>query len=115
MSTKPKPVCETVMPWLRANLGKRCLAPLTGCDWRALKAAAQIIDLYCYCPNPAVAQSFGLVVSQMQEATRELAYHAVAHVMNWEDRSRLWIEAGLEPISAGVCAFEPGGSQKEAA
>ena len=108
---KSKPKCETLYPWLRSNLGDRCLAPLTGTDARALDAAVQIVELYCFCAHPEVAQAFGAVVSQMQRSTRELAYHAIAHPMDWCHRSELWAEAGLDPIPVRKCSFEPGGSR----
>jgi len=113
MNTKPKPPCVTLYPWLKANLGPLCLSPLTGTDARALSAAVQIIDLYSYCHDPAVLEAFGKVVECMQSTTQELAYHAIAHVLDWGDRERLWALAGLEPLGwPAVCAFEPGGSQR---
>lgn len=104
---KPRPVCETLMPWLKVNLGERCLAPLTGTDVRALRAAVQIIDLYAECRESALPASFGAVVGTMQPHCRYLAYHAIAHVMDWPDRERVWRRAGLPAVNAGVCAYEP--------
>lgn len=98
-----KPVCQTVLPWLRANLGNRALAPLTGTDAKALAAAVQTVELYCYHPVPSVAQAFGMLVSQMQPHTQELAYHAIAHVMDWGDRYKLWVEAGLPEFAPRRC------------
>lgn len=113
MKSRPcEPPCKTVLPWLKANLGKRCLAPLTGTDARALSAAVQIAELWTVADmRVVVAQSFGLVVrSSMQESTRYLAYHAIAHVGDWSFRAELWQMAGLEPIERlPVCAFGPGG------
>lgn len=103
---KPKPPCETVYPWLRANLGKNCLAPLTSTDARALSAAVQIVELYAYCHSPEVARAFGDVVRCMQSSTREFAYHAIAHVMDWSDRSKIWSKAGLPAFTPRRCAFE---------
>lgn len=101
------------MPWLKANLGPRCLAPLCGTDSRALQAAVQIIELYSYHGDPEVLKAFECVVrSSMQPHTMELAYHCIAHVMNWEDRSRLWHKVGLPPFNPQICAFEPGGSAR---
>lgn len=108
---KEKPICEKLYPWLRSNLGKRCLGVLTGTDARALAAAVHIIELYSYCPEKSVAEAFGAVVIQMQPQARYLAYHAVAMVMNWETRGELWIAAGLPTENArGKCSFEPGGA-----
>lgn len=108
--SKPKPKCETVFPWLRANLGPHSLAPLTGTDTRALRAAVQIIELYSYHPEPEVLKAFGLIVGCMQSTTQELAYHAIAHAMDWSDRSDIWVKAGLPEFAPRKCSFEPGGS-----
>ncbi len=110
---KEKPVCEKLYPWLRANLGKRCLGVLTGTDARALAAAVHIIELYSYCSTPTVAHAFKCVVLQMQPQARYLAYHATAMIMNWEDRPRLWIEASLPEFNPGTCSFEPGGAMRD--
>ena len=58
-----QPPSVTIFPWLRANLGSHCLAPLTGTDRRALRAAVQIIELYSYAPAPSVLEAFGQIVS----------------------------------------------------
>lgn len=105
---KPKPPCVTLPAWLEANLGPRCLAPLTGTDAKALSAAVQIVELYSYCATAEVAKAFGLVVSEMQPSTREFAFHAVAHDMDWDHRYQLWTEAGLMPMARSrFCKFEP--------
>jgi hypothetical protein len=104
---KPKPVCETLMPWLKANLGPRCLAPLTGTDARALRAAVQIIDLYAECRDAGLPAAFGAVVGQMQPNCRFLAYHAIAHILDWSDRAHVWQLSGLPSINPGVCTYEP--------
>jgi hypothetical protein len=103
---RPKPRCQTLLPWLDANLGPRALAPLTGTDAKALAAAVHIVELYSYHPEPAVLDAFLAVVFQMQETTRELAYHAIAHVMDWSDRERLWRKAGLPAFQARRCTHE---------
>ena len=110
MRTKPK--CETVYPWLRANLGRNCLAPLTHTDAAALAAAVQIVALYCHCDGPDVAEAFGAVVREMQPHTQGLAFHSIAHVMDWGDRYRLWHAAGLDPVGVRKCLYEPGGPNR---
>ncbi len=111
MSTRIKPLCESVRPWLRDNLGKGCLGCLTGQSGRALSAAVQIIGLYSYCDQeaePHVLSAFRSVVMTMcpgQE--RELAYHAIAHVLNWSDRERIWQLAQIPPLeSIRRCSYE---------
>lgn len=111
---QPKPAAATIYPWLRANLGPRSLAPLTGQDSRALQAAVQIIELYSYDRDDTVLQAFALVVGRMQESTQELAYHAIAHILNWSDRIAIWHTAGLPPFeNPRTCSFEPGGSARD--
>ncbi len=112
---KRNPVCQSVLPWLAANLGKRCLAPLTSTDARALDAAVHIAELYGCTREPEVAKAFGLVVGRMQGSTKELAFHAIAHPLDWPDRPRLWAAAGLLPIPVRKCAYEPGGEGERAA
>lgn len=112
---KEKPKCETLLPWLRSNLGKKCLAPLTGQDAKALAAAVQIIELYSYHRNPAVLKAFATVVMCMQVKCFVFAYHSIAHVMDWSDRTRVWLEAGLPgEIEYRTCAYEPGGTMRDA-
>lgn len=104
MSAKPK--CSTLLPWLKANLGKHCLGPLTGTDAKALAAAVQTIELYAYHSEPEILGAFARIVRCMQPSTWELAYHAIAHVMDWTDRSRIWIAAGLPTFTPRKCEYE---------
>lgn len=105
---KNQPVCLTVLPWLRANLGKHCLGRLTGSDAKALAAAVQILALHAYDSDRTVLEAFAAVVRRMQPCSQELAYHAIAHTGNWNDRARIWGEAGLPEIipHPARCAFE---------
>lgn len=92
--------------WLQFNCGST--GALTGTDWRALRAAVAIIELYAYDGSPAVLPAFGAVVMRMQESTREYAYHAIAMVLDWPDRAKLWAQAELPPISRPWrCKAEP--------
>lgn len=104
MSAKPK--CATLLPWLKANLGKHCLGPLTGTDYRALAAAVQIIDLYAETRDRSIIEAFAIAVLCMQSGTQELAYHAIAHVMDWPDRAEIWNSAGLPTFTPRRCAYE---------
>ena len=101
------PCCKTLHQWLRDNCGKQCLAPLTGTDSAALDAAVHTAELYAYEPCEQVALAFGFIVLQMQPKCRWLAYHAIAHVMDWSDRERIWQQARLEPVIHGTCFHEP--------
>lgn len=101
-----KPPTVTLFPWLRSNLGKHCLAPLTGTDARALLAAVQVIDLYSVHREKDVLGAFGILVLCMQPSTRELAFHAIAHVVEWSDRAPIWRDAGLTlPTDLRRCSF----------
>ncbi len=97
----------TIIPWLRENLGREALAPLTSQDTTALRAAVSIIDLIAYQNHPRdLQQSFLACVLRMQEHTRHLAYHAIAHVLDWQERQRIWSACGLTP-PATRCKHEP--------
>ncbi len=110
---KEKPYCQTVLPWLKANLGKHCLAPLTSTDAKALSAAVQIIALYACARDQSVLDAFGGVVELMQSSTQHLAYHAIAHVMDWSDRDPIWADAGLGQTAVRLkCAYEPTGAMR---
>lgn len=112
---KTKPVSVTLIPWLRANLGKGCLGVLTSTDYHALLASVQIVDLYAYATDPALIQAWGTVVRKMQPSARHLAFHAVAHVRNWDDRIEMWVEAQLGDLPRSVCAYEPQGTIRKVA
>ena len=93
---KERAKCETLRGWLKANLGHGCLAPCTGTDFRALDAAVQIVELYAYSPSKDLQKAFGIVVSKMQSSTRELAFHSIAHCLDWHIRRGFWMDAGLD-------------------
>lgn len=114
--TAPKPGCVSLRKWLLLNLGRDALAPLTGTDSKALSAAAHIIELYAYSESEAPLVAFREVVMCMQPTTRELAFHAIAHVMDWDDRARLWMLAGLPAFRfARRCAGEDHGTYVDGA
>jgi hypothetical protein len=103
-----KPHSITISRWLKDNLGKNALAGQTGTDQRALLAAVQIIELYSYDLHQPLLAAFGAVVERMQEKQRFLAYHAIAHVLDWTYRKPVWIGAGLpELTNIPGCIFEP--------
>lgn len=106
-----KPVCQTVRTFLKANLGRHCLGCLTGQSSRALDAAVHCIALYNSCSEaaePKALAAFRAIVETMNGSERELAYHAIAHVMDWHNRADVWVMAGLAlPTSVRVCEHEP--------
>ena len=110
MSTQPP--AQTFFKWLHANLGKGCLAPLSGQDYKALAAAVQLVPVWCNSDDRgAVAQAFRIVVEQMQPECREMAFHAIAHPADWGHRFELWHQAGLPAFTRiRVCKFGPGGT-----
>lgn len=106
--------------WLKSNLGKRCLAPLTGSDAAALYAAYAIAEAMCNADStqtPDLHHAFRHVVLTMQEKCRYLAFHAIAAARDWSDRAPTWMRAGLEFVigSEQQCAYAPGGTFKDAA
>jgi hypothetical protein len=100
------PYSSTVRTWLRNNLGKNCLAPLTSQDSLALDAATQTAALWAYTRRENLAAAFAATVQQMQPSTQHLAYHVVAHAGNWSDRQELWDLAGLPSIPIRRCSGE---------
>jgi hypothetical protein len=103
-----KPPAQTILRWLRDNGLK--LGALTSHDTRALLAAAQIAELWIsadYGNRPKCASAFRSVVEQMQESTRILAFHAIAHVGDWCHRWQLWKEAELPAVNGPECKFGP--------
>lgn len=103
-----QPVCKSLRPWLKANLGKYCLAPLTSTDSRALDAAVHIVELWNFSDNADLPGAFGAVVRSMQDNTKELAFHAIAHVCDWHTRQQLWNLAGLPALGRRhMCVHEP--------
>ena len=108
-----QPPAATVLDWLHSNLGGRALAPLTGSDTKALRAAVQIIEAYGYDRHPSLIDAFALVVHRMQPKCRELAYHSIAHPLDWSDRQKIWRAAGFTDLPRLKCSFEPGGSHTD--
>jgi hypothetical protein len=99
MSEKQKPVSATVGPWLKANLGSKCLAGCTSVDYRALEASVHLVELMAYAGRSAgLLAAYCAIVSEMTEHNRWLAYHSIAHVLNWEDRAVIWLNAGAPEI-----------------
>jgi hypothetical protein len=101
MNTDQTAVADPLMDWLAANLGDESLAPLSGTDTRALRAAWAIIVLWnrddgAGCDELLVA--FAACVRRMGPHTQQFAYHAIAQVMNWSDRPKVWARAGLPQI-----------------
>lgn len=73
---------------------------------RALQAAVQIIELYSYDRSSNVLHAFREVVLEMQPSVRYLAFHSIAHVMDWSDRWTIWRGVGLVDVPVGKCKFE---------
>lgn len=99
---------KEVYRWLQANLGKRCLAPLTSTDNHALLASVALCPLISY--RGAADELFAAyraIVLQMQEHNRPLAYHAIAMELDWSHRRMIWEQAGLAgQIPLGRCVHE---------
>lgn len=108
--SKPQPITDRVAIFLKGNLGKKCLAPLTGTDYRALMAGALIIEAYSGDRNRDYLDAFRLVVSRMQRKCWPLAFHTIACLTNWEERMTIWMKAGLPtaPLeNMPVCEMDP--------
>ena len=104
-----KPYATSVFTWLTDNLGKRWSAGFCSNDGPALQAAVHIVALmgYEYPHHPELVAAWKACVEMMQPHCQRYAYHATAHVLDWNDRTRLWALAGLPEIDVGLCAYEP--------
>lgn len=96
-----------IRTWLKDN--GLSLGVLTGTDSRALDAAVHIIELYSLDNDLSILDAFGAIVRRMQPTARYLAYHAIACIMDWSDRRRLWDLAGLDDCNPPRCVHEPNG------
>lgn len=108
MATKPH--AATIGPWLTENLGKGWAGPLTGQDWPALKAAVEIMNAYSSSDEEGQMHcvvAFKAMVLTMQPSCRYLAFHAVAHVMDWSTRWQIWRACGLEAPKCRECKHGP--------
>jgi hypothetical protein len=82
--------------FLRANYGKRVLAPLTGQDHAALATFANALDGYTRADGPG--QRYFLLAMWcatmcMQRSTRPLAWKGVPSFLDWPDEFRLQLRA----------------------
>ena len=108
-----EPTCKCLLKWLKLN--GLSIGALTGTDSRALAAAVHILELYYVSSSDEAAtlEAFRIVVMKMQPSTRQLAYHAIAHLAEWHNRAEIWVRAGL-PVLERVsgCEGEPGGGHR---
>jgi hypothetical protein len=94
-----KPASATIAKWLRVN--GHALGGLTGQDWPALKACAELANLWISSDDEGrhhAAAAFGHAVRAMQPNLWHLAFNAIAHVGDWGHRPQLWHAAGLQPL-----------------
>ncbi len=91
MSARPKPTCTNAIAWLRAN--GHNLGALTGQDRRALDAIAHCWELYAIGDDDGRAAAIAAVralAGGMQKKCLPFARELIAHVLDWDDRERLW-------------------------
>ncbi|RYD39781.1 MAG: hypothetical protein EOP85_15380 [Verrucomicrobiaceae bacterium] len=114
MAKTRQPVSKTIRPWLRENLGRTCLAPLTGTDHAALDAAVHLLELYARDRgDTSPLTAFRIAVMRMQPTCHRYAFHAIAHVLDWKDRGIIWSYLELPlPQYIGLCKYEPGGAKR---
>jgi hypothetical protein len=114
MATKTTTPAQTIGSWLRVNLKGThgvTLGALTGQDWAALKAAVEIINCFNHSDSENEAHcltAFRAMVLTMQPQCREFAYHAIAHIGDWNMRGVIWARAACPslPAPARRCNFE---------
>lgn len=91
MTTREKPACAGLRAFLRAH--KHDLGALTGQDSRALNAIVHAWELYACSDEEGQRGALAAVsalLPAMQPHTRDLAREAIAYVLDWGDRDRLW-------------------------
>lgn len=106
---KNKPASARVFAWLKENLGKSALAPLTTTDASALLAAVQLVELmgYGYPSRPALCAAFAAIVGEMQRKCQYMAFHSIAMLLDWPDRAKIWAACNLEPLAnVPACKYE---------
>lgn len=98
-----------IFRWLKANLGKRCLAGLTSTDVYALVTSVGLSNLISHGGAPSqLFHAYREIVFQMQPDNRYLAFHAIACELDWSHRWMIWSNAMLPASDVrGKCAFEP--------
>lgn len=87
MGTK-KPATPEWARWLKAR--GYSLAPLTGTDYKALDAIAQLWHLFVYTRDENLLVAIGYAARHMQQSTLFFARELAAHAGNWEDRDVWW-------------------------
>jgi hypothetical protein len=89
------PVCKAGAKWVSGRLGKGCLAPFTGADWRAFQAFFHLVELLA-CSDlfqrPHVIAAMRSTLLCMQPQCRSLAKAGIPHVLDWGDEETLWAE-----------------------
>lgn len=111
---------KEILSWLKLNLGRSAIAPLTSTDTYALVTSVNLSNLISY-PSapPELFRAWCDIVSQMQEHNRHLAYHAVAMELDWSHRRMIWEQAftiaGVlqQDIPQSICCYENGGGGDE--
>jgi hypothetical protein len=86
-----KPACVGLLAFLRAH--KCNLGELTGQDNRALAAIVHCWELYACSDEDGqrgALEAVRALLPAMQPKTRYLAREAIAYVLDWPDRERLW-------------------------
>jgi len=93
VSTREKPACQQVPPWLKDRLGKHALGPLTGQDAVALSAFAHVVALWGRSDSNgrrlAVLAGRAIVLA-MQPETRGLAKTSIPCILVWSHEAQLW-------------------------
>jgi hypothetical protein len=102
---KPKPQCATAFAFLNDRLGKGCLAPCTGQDYRALAAWFHLVELWGTSDaqgEAAALVALRAVLDGMQRSVWPLAKAGIPGVLDWEHEARLWSRVHALTYSATV-------------
>lgn len=88
-----KPGCSNAFAFLKARLGKGCLAPCTGQDYVALSAWFHLVDLWGTADFPgshAAERALAHVLDGMQRSVWPLAKAGIPGVLDWPHEEQLW-------------------------
>lgn len=90
---KPRPPEKIASEFIRARLGKRCFAPMTGTDWKAWHAFVHLLTLWGYTLNPSAVDAMRATVACAQtrhEDVMQIFVQTIPAVLDWGDVARLW-------------------------
>lgn len=87
---------DEISAWMSANYGDGILAPLTGTDWRAMRALVYAWDLWLYVQSPAAFRAAVDLLRCMQRTTRDLGVSIIPMIGDWSHE--IHMRSMLRPV-----------------